>query len=269
MVRLLWMCFVCSVAFSQQFEILNLGIFSKEKASLAFNRYHGLSRMVAATLNDGTMNGDVKLRIFQREKDLMDALRAGRIHFAPLHPITYVRLKEDIPELILVAAEDRPGGFIQRAVIVTPKTVSVRSLEQVKGRGFAFGPLNDPLYDWAARAALVQAGMTRGDLMFKNYVDFDRLSELVQVGRYQAGVLPETMLEEDHPFRILARVEAPGRVWVMLPDLLPFLQVRITKSLLNLDDEKIFGNLGIVDLIELNDTELDPFRRTVSRALQF
>lgn len=269
MVRFAWLFVVCVAAWGQQFEILNMGVFSAEKPSACFDRYQPLARWVAASLNDEAMRGDVKLRIFQRERELVEALRSGRIHFAPLHPVTYFRLKDEVPELILVAGEWSPQGFDQKAVIVTPKSVSVRAIEQLKGRGFAFGPLNDALYDWAVRAALVEAGITRGDLMFKNYSDFDHLSELVQVGRYQAGVLPVAMIEGDHPFRVLAEVEAPGRVWVMVPDLLPFLQVRISTSLLDIEDQEILRRMGLTDLREVQDTDLDDFRRVVSTALDF
>lgn len=259
------------MAAAQGYEILFMGVASSEKASRVFSQYHELARLVAEPLNQNGMRGDVKLRIFTTPEELCDALRSGQIHFAPLHPAVYLEQAATLADVHLFAAETFDGSLTAHGVLVTPTSVSIRTLTQVKGRALGLGPEGDPLLDFAARAALFQNGIRKSDLnLIKHLEHSDELEELCLVGRYQVAALPASIVKPgDKTYRILAEIQAPGRVWVLNDTLYPVLKQAIQNTLLQLNDPSILKNLGIEGLAPARHEDLLFFIPTLKKAQAF
>ncbi len=256
--------------FAQHYEILNMGIASRDRASNVFSRYSELTTIFNRALSNESIHTDVKLRIMERESEITAEFEQGNLSLAVVSPVTYLIMRSRGVEIEIIGAEIRYEDVVDEAVIVTPKSVSIKRLDQIEGRSFGFGPVNDPLFDWCARAELSRVGLKSSDLTTKNYTDFDRLSELIQMGRYQAGILPKSYVDQpDHPFRVLAECRAPYRLWVMKSDLIPFTRRGLRTSLLELQDPRLLNRLGIQGIKEIDQSKMDDFEAAIRLAMAY
>lgn len=270
MARVLMLVIVSLTALGQHYEIIHMGVSSRDRASNVFGRYTGLTDLLNENLTNEQIQSDIKLRIYDRESEITKAFESSRLDVAVISPVTLLVMRSRGIDVEVIGAEIRYKGVVDEAVIVTPKSVSVMRLEDIKGRAFAFGPVNDPLFDWGARAALAKAGLRGSELTTKNYDDFDRLSELIQLGRYQAGILPVSYVEKpDHPFRVLAECRAPFRIWVMRTELIPFTKRGLKQTLTELNDPRILNRLDISGIDAIDPEDLQDFEDVLRLAMVF
>ncbi|HUW82921.1 MAG TPA: PhnD/SsuA/transferrin family substrate-binding protein [Phycisphaerae bacterium] len=102
----------------------------------------------------------LQLRAFQ----VRSKFERGELDVAMVSAADYVQIAgADVCSLLAVCrnpdGSDHSGGLI-----ITADTSDVQSIEQLKGKRFAFGPRNDPILHIAAGQALVDAGVELGDL---------------------------------------------------------------------------------------------------------
>ena len=88
-------------------------------------------------------------------------LQSGRLQYALVSDEDYQAMTEDGP-VGQVIASARP--LIRRGVIVASAKSDIRSIAEVKGKRFAFGPKDDPVLATAALKALEAAGVAKDDI---------------------------------------------------------------------------------------------------------
>jgi len=102
----------------------------------------------------------LQLRAFQ----VRSKFERGELELALVSAADYVQIAgDDVCSLLAVChnpdGSDHSGGFI-----VTADTSDIQSIDELKGKRFAFGPRNDPILHIAAGQALIDAGVELGDL---------------------------------------------------------------------------------------------------------
>ncbi|MCB1051480.1 MAG: PhnD/SsuA/transferrin family substrate-binding protein [Acidobacteria bacterium] len=228
-------CLALGSVLAQDFEILSLGTFSANNVSLTFEQYRPIRQVFLDRFKTDGIQGDVKLRIFETEAELVTQLAQGKIHFAPLTPIGYMEAKRRMPDLGLVGGEIREGSMTKKGSVVAMKSVSVFKIQDIKGRKVGLGSPGDPFYDIALRAFLVDQGINLKEVEFLRFENFRKIPEMLEVGRCQLTVLPDSVVKANpENYRVFGSVEVPNRVWVARGDLFPYQQDWIRQELTHL-----------------------------------
>jgi hypothetical protein len=89
-------------------------------------------------------------------------LQSGRLNFAFLGAADYIEMSKEFGELGQVIAVSDVAT--RQGLIVTNAQSEIRTLADVKGKRFAFGPSGDAVLDDGAKQALADAGVTVDDI---------------------------------------------------------------------------------------------------------
>lgn len=140
--------------------------------------------------------------------ETVDALGRGEIQFAALGPVNCVRAREKYGAGCLVMGLNAEKRAEYRSIIVTRRGSSVKSLQELQGKTFAFGNKYSTQGHLLPRNMLEQAGIALHDLAAHTFTDSHaETARLVINGRYDAGGLQDTLarrLEAEGKVRILA-----------------------------------------------------------------
>lgn len=124
-------------------------------------------------------------------------LSLGQLDFAMVSAGDYLEIGGQ-PTCRILAVPVNPDLSMQKhALIVTADNSGLQSLDQLKGRRFAFGPANDPLLHIAPVDALIQAGVNIDQLTkeilppFGFHISSHEAAKAALYGGVQAAVVDE------------------------------------------------------------------------------
>lgn len=102
----------------------------------------------------------LQLKAFQ----VRSKFERGELDLALVSAADYVQIAGDDVCSLLAVCHNPDGSDHSSGLIVTAASSDVQSLDQLKGKRFAFGPRDDPILHIAAGQALIDAGVELGDL---------------------------------------------------------------------------------------------------------
>ncbi len=181
-----------------------------------------------------------RLHVTPPGMSVADEICGGRIHFGIVGTVTYLQAYHRCGARIIVRGRNPEGQDTYRAAIVVPVNSSIRNLQDLRGRSFAFGSPNSTQGHLIPRLMLQQAGISLQDL--RSYAFHDSHASTANAvigGRYDAGGLQDTLaltLARRGLVRILAMSDPyPSSGIVAAPDV-PSRTVEIVReALLALD----------------------------------
>ena len=88
----------------------------------------------------------------------------GELDFALVSATQYFRIARQPNCTVLATTSSPDGQTTSRGLIIVGADSAVQSLAELKGKRFAFGPIQDPILHIAAVDALMQAGVAPSDL---------------------------------------------------------------------------------------------------------
>lgn len=107
------------------------------------------------------LNQPVQVEVF-KPFQIAAHLQSGRIEFALLGAGEYLATRDEFGDFGRVAAlstiRTRQGLIVARA------SSNIQTMEDIRGKRFAFGPQGDPVLDQGAKDALVAAGVSLDDI---------------------------------------------------------------------------------------------------------
>lgn len=223
------------------------------------------------------MGEPVELIIPTNYNATVEALGNGSLDFAYLGGLTYVKARERYGVVPLVQ-RDSDRQF--HALFITAMNSPVRSLDQLKGRSFAFGDINSTSGHLMPFAALQAAGIDPDkDLKFRYTGSHPATAKAVEGGIVDAGAIDESvfraMLEDGKLDRTKLRVfhTTPAfvdYVWVARKDVGTAERARFADAFLALDearDARILAILRGAKFVPASDGEYDALRK-VARELK-
>lgn len=158
-------------------------------------------------------------------------------------PSTYIEAHKKYGVRVLLKAL-RDGKPYQHAVIVTRNDSGINSLEEIKGRSFAFGDRHSTSSHIVPRGMLLDAGVDIKDLQYYNYLGHhDDVARAVLSGDFDAGGIMESAA---HKFK------DSGLKLIKYSDDIPEFNICVTNSL----DAKTVSALT-ESFIRLNDKAAD------------
>ncbi len=217
--------------------------------------------------------------------DVEDALRRGDLEFTHTNSLLYVVFRERYG--VRPVAADKRGAFgvRTRGTIIARKDSGIRSLEDLRGKRFAFGPQWAPFGFLAQYALLLEAGIDpETDLGYyaipRGSWKHEKVIYAVLYGAFDAGAAPLIDLEE---MAAEGRISPDDFVVLARSDLAPYCTVaavprvpqewvdRVRRALLDLapgttaevDGERVrvLSRARISGFSPVTDAAYDPIRR--------
>lgn len=207
----------------QDFELLNIGVFSRGKASAALDQFRPVQNALLERFRTDRIRGDVKMMVYERESALVADFIGGKLHLVALTPIGFIEARRRYPPLVIIGAEVVRDQPVQTGRLVARSSTSVFQLKDIVGRTVGLGPQGDPFYDFAARALLRQGGIQESELSFLRFTDTRQMAEMLELGRCHLALLPAHQVDaEPEEYRVFAEATVPNRIWVARGDLYPY-----------------------------------------------
>ena len=137
------------------------------------------------------------LHITPRNSTLAEEISKGTVDFAIAGVLSYLQAHEQSGARVLVRGVNRRGQSVYRAAIVTRADSPISSLDDLRGRTFAFGAASSTQGYLIPRLLLNEAGLSLSDIGPYEFTGSHiATSDAVISGRADAGGLQDTLASE-------------------------------------------------------------------------
>ncbi|MDH3594279.1 MAG: PhnD/SsuA/transferrin family substrate-binding protein [Rhodospirillales bacterium] len=254
---------------------LVFGVYTSEKPSAMVKQMRpslkALSKAATEVLGEEV---EIKLDVVKTYLEGRAGLLSGRFDFMRLGPASYVLAKNEKPGLRLLAIENKKGSKKTNGIICVKADSHITSLDQLRGRLFAFGNKRSTLGRYVAQQALVDAGVVARGLARYEYLGrHDKVGRAVAAGTFDAGALSEStfkkLVKKGVQIRAIAKFPAPTKPWVAREGMSSRIAQALTQALLSLDDPKALKALRANGFMAVTDREFDGVRKAIRNNQRF
>lgn len=181
-----------------------------------------------------------RLRPLTRSGSTVEALGAGTVQFAAIGTLGYAEAHKRFGVTALAAARTPDGTAYYRGLIVARPGSRIRTLEDLRGKSFAFGAATSTQGHLIPRVMLQQAGLALSDLAsFQYHTSHVDTANAVMSGRFDAGAIQDTLgrdLARQSLVRIVAESDPfPSSTISAGPDVPEEVVAAVRKALLDFD----------------------------------
>jgi phosphonate transport system substrate-binding protein len=225
------------------------------------------------------MGREVNLVIPTNYNATVEALGNGSLDFAYLGALTYVKAQRQYGVIPLV---QRTSDQQFHSLFITGADSSIKTLQDLKGKQFAFGDINSTSGHLIPFLELKQAGINvDADLKFRYSGSHPATAKAVEAGAVDAGALDESvynaMIADGKLDKSKVRVFYTSKpfvdyVWVARKDVSKELQEKFVQSFLRLkqgQDDQVLQILRGKSFVRANDEEYAPVRRVAEELKMF
>jgi len=204
---------------------------------------------------------------------VIETMKAGKLDIAYYGPLTYVLAKEKTGAIPLVKALVK-GKPTYHSVIITRKDSGIETVEDLRGKVFAFGDPASTSSHLMPNAMLRDNGIIpETDLQAQFTGGHDAVALTVFNGQAAAGALNENnyknliekgMIKEDE-LKVLLKSEAiPEYPWAARHDLDPALVEKLIEVFTKITDEEILKPQLATGFVAASDEDYDVIRNIVN-----
>ena len=217
------------------------------------------------------LNATVKIqfRTFNYQ-GAINAIQKGLVDFCRLGPSSYIKAKEQNPNIKLLAMEKKKSKtFFSGLIIVRPDS-GIKTVQDLKGKRFAFGNKVSTIGHFLSQAFLLKHSITANNLnpKSKHWKKHDNVFNAVLQGKADAGALKESTVKKrnkklpvEKQLKILASFPNVTKPWVARADLPKKVFNAIKEALLSLNKAN--------NAKALKALKADGFARTNDRRYNF
>ena len=180
--------------------VLRMGIVPLKAPAMMFKSFSPLAEYLGRQLRC-----KVDLKVAVDFQSAITDLEQGVTQFCFMGPSTYIIAHMKFGATVLVKALNGGKPF-HRAVIFSKGDSGISTLEEIKGKSFAFGDINSTSSHIVPRAMLLGAGIDVKDLLYYNYLGYhEDVLHAVLNGDFDAGGVMEgiALAYKDAGIRIL------------------------------------------------------------------
>lgn len=253
---------------------LTFGVYQTDKATVMYKMF---TPVLEAIQDDMSVRlerpVDIALTIFKSYDDGIRALVEGRVDLVHFGPAPYIKAKEQNPAIQLVAMEHEKGEKRFKGVIVVKKDSALHSIEELRGKRFAFGDKNSTIGRYLVQAELVDHGIHAKDLASFKYLErHDQVASAVELGDFEAGSVKANTFKkyaDKGTLRKLAEFENVTKPVVARAALEPAVFAAVQAAFFNLKDETALKDLKISGFMPTTDAEYDFVRDGMRKSASF
>jgi phosphonate transport system substrate-binding protein len=246
-------------------DILRVALLPDENAATLIQNAQPLKAYLESSLNK-----KIEIIVTTDYSSMIEAMRFGRIDVAYFGPFSYVLAKSKAPEIEPFAVGVEKGKPNYQSILIAYADGPVKTLQDVKGKPFAFGDQASTSSHLAPRAHLAQAGLI-GDTDYKvvHLGQHDAVARSVAAGQVPAGALSEAIfrvLVESHRIdpskirQLALSAPIPNYPMTLQGYLKPELKEQIRRAFLELKDPAILKLFRIEGLSPATDKDYDVLR---------
>lgn len=244
-----------------------IGIVPEEAPTTVIKNNTGLKNYLSKYLGI-----DVELEVSTDYSSMMEAMRKGHVDVGMFGPMSYVLLKQKMPDVIPFAAKVSGGSPTYESIFVTNSKSGIETLKDVKGKNVAFSdPASTSVIIWEGKLKDEASLIADKDYKPQFVGGHDAIMKAVQNGNAEAGGTTrpyyEKMVKEGtidpNKVKILTttdKVYLPNYPWVMQPGLDPQLQEKIKRAFYDLNDKEVLEALKAEKFVEVKDSDFDGIR---------
>ncbi len=167
--------------------VLKMGIVPIESPAIMYKKFSPLADYLSKSLKK-----KIELRVAVDFQGAVSDIGQGITQFCFMTPSTYVEAHKKYSVRVLVKAL-REGKPFQHSVIVAKSGSAINTVEDIRGRSFAFGDPHSTSSHIVPRALLLSAGVDVKDLLYHNYLGHhDDVAKAVLAGDFDAGAIMES-----------------------------------------------------------------------------
>ncbi|MDA8090289.1 MAG: phosphate/phosphite/phosphonate ABC transporter substrate-binding protein [Nitrospiraceae bacterium] len=174
---------------SRRKGIIYLGVIPADNPRIEYEKYQPLLDY----LSDVT-HYRFELVLRRSYEDTVADIGNGTIDIAFLGSLTYIEAHKKYNAVCILKPRPAPGGrAYYRSVIIARKDGPVHGISDLRGRSFAFGPIQSASGNLAPRYLLANSGIHIGDLSaFANFNYDESIIKAVLSGQYDAGAVKDS-----------------------------------------------------------------------------
>ena len=247
---------------------LRVALLPDENASTIIQNADPLKAHLQAQLSK-----EIEIVVTTDYSSMIEAMRFGRIEIAYFGPFSYVLAKSRAPEIEPFAVGVERGSPTYNSVTIAQVGGPVRTLEDIKGKPFAFGDQASTSSHLAPRAMiLMRANLAAPrDYTAVHLGTHDAVARAVQAGTAPAGALSKPILDTLYGRNVIDRARVteialsdpiPNYPMVMQGNLAPALKDQIRAAFLNLKDPALLRNFRVEAFAPTEDKAYDILRET-------
>jgi methyl-accepting chemotaxis protein len=171
--------------------VIKLGIVPLEAPADMFKKFSGLAEYLSRELGK-----KVEIRVAPDYETSVSDLVQGVVHMSFMTPSTYIEAKHE-PGVDVIGIALRDGKPYHHSMIIANKDSGIETLEDLKGKSFAFGNEYSTSSHLVPRAMLLDAGVDLADLSYFNYLGHhDAVIKAVLKGEFDAGAVTESVAKK-------------------------------------------------------------------------
>jgi len=171
---------------------LIFGVHPYLHASILVERFTPLMDYLSAQLGQ-----KILIRVGSDYNDHVEAIKHGKVDFAFLGQALFIKLTRDNNDFTPLGRLSFSGKDSFRGAIIAPKNSEINSLQDLKGKTFAFGDPNSTLSSLLPLRLLNDAGIKLSSLSdYSNLKNHHNVALSVLLGKYDAGGVKEEVFKE-------------------------------------------------------------------------
>jgi len=254
---------------------LTFGTYAADKPTETVRKYRPFLSFLASRMTEQLgQKVTIKMTVAKEYREGIRQLAEGNVDFARFGPASYVVVKQENPDVQIVAMESKKGKKRFKGVIVVHRDSSIQSLEDLAGLTFAFGDELSTIGRYLAQANLLDSGISGSDLHSFDYLGrHDLVGEAVGVGKYSAGALKEStykkLVAKGVPIRVLTSFENVTKPWLASAQLDPAIVEAMRSVMLSAQNEEIVRRVSKNGFIASEDSDYDIVRDAIEKSRSF
>lgn len=180
-----------------------------------------------------------ELKLSRDYTEAVKLMRTGVTPIASLGDVTFIEAFHAFAAMPILRPLNQEGKPYYRSIIIVAENSAIRSLQDLRGKSFAFGDAHSTSGNLIPRNYLFRHGITLFDFGRHDNLDsHDAVVKAVLKGKFDAGAVKDVMAKhyQSHGLRFLASSDPiPSVPIVVRPDASPQLIAEVQRALLAID----------------------------------
>ncbi len=254
---------------------LNFGVYSSNKPSAMVRIFKPTLNELEARMTEKLgRQVDIRMQIAKDYDQGISHLTTGKVDFSRFGPAPYIEAKKMNEGIEILAMESKDGEKVFYGIIATKDDSNIQSVEDLRGRSFAFGDEGSTIGRFLSQLYLEQNNIRADDLSKYEYLGrHDLVGTAVGAGDFAAGALNEStynkLIEAGEPLRTVAKFPNVTKPWIARSGLDPVIFEALQLSLLEITDEKALKGLKAQGFLSGDDTDYAVIREAMDFNFKF
>ena len=248
---------------------LNFGVYSSNKPSAMVRVFKPALKELERRMGERLEREvDIRMQIARDYERGITDLTEGRVDFSRFGPASYIEARRANPDLSILAMENEKNSRVFYGIIAVASDSDIRSVDDLRGRSFAFGDEGSTIGRFLSQLYLEQHGIRAGNLSRYEYLGrHDKVGTAVAAGDFDAGALNEKtfkkLLEAGENLRELVRFPNVTKPWIARSGLDAEVFDALQASLLEIEDADALAGLKIDGFLSGSDADYNDIRRAI------